>query len=127
MDAVKARGDEAVLEFTQRFDGATLTADRLRVTQAELLNASLRADESLRKAIATAAKNIEAFSRKSLRKKLVRPQRAEGAKVGEKFDAFQRVGHLHPRRHRAACFDGIDDLGARTGRGLQRNHCLHTL
>jgi histidinol dehydrogenase len=95
VDAVKTRGDEAVLEFTQRFDGATLTAEQLKVTQAELLNASLRADESLRKAVATAAKNIETFSRKSLRKNWS-GRNAQGAKVGEKFDAFQRVGVYIP-------------------------------
>ena len=95
VDAVKARGDEAVLEFTQRFDGAMLTAEQLKVTQPELLNASLRADESLRKAVAMASKNIEAFSRKSLRKNWS-GRNAQGAKVGEKFDAFQRVGIYIP-------------------------------
>ena len=95
MDAVKTRGDEALLEFTERFDGAKLTADQLRVTQAELLTASLKADESLRAAVATAGKNIENFSRKSLRKNWS-ARNAQGAKVGEKFDAFQRVGIYIP-------------------------------
>jgi histidinol dehydrogenase len=52
LDAVQIRGDDAVLEFTERFDGAKLAAGRLAVTQAELFNASLSADESLRAAIA---------------------------------------------------------------------------
>src|SRR5277367_1068519 len=68
VDAVKARGDDALLEFTRRFDGANLSADRLKVTQAELLAASLKADEPLRSAVKIAARNIESFSRKSLRK-----------------------------------------------------------
>lgn len=95
VDAVKTRGDEALLEFTERFDGVKLTAEQLKVTQAELLAASLKADESLRTAVAMAAKNIENFSRKSLRKNWS-ARNAQGARVGEKFDAFQRVGIYIP-------------------------------
>lgn len=95
VDAVKVRGDEALLEFTQRFDGATLTAEQLAVTQPEFLTASLNADESLRNAVAVASKNIAVFSRKSLRKNWS-ARNAHGAKVGEKFDAFQRVGIYIP-------------------------------
>ena len=56
--AVAARGDAALLEFTARFDGAQLAAGQLAVTQAELLAASLTADESLREAVRIAEKNI---------------------------------------------------------------------
>jgi histidinol dehydrogenase len=92
---VRARGDAAVLEFTARFDGARLTADQLAITQAELLAAALRADEALRAAVATARKNIERFSRKSLRQAWS-AKNAQGGRVGEKFDPFQRVGVYVP-------------------------------
>jgi histidinol dehydrogenase len=95
LDAVQIRGDDALLEFTERFDGAKLAADRLAVTQAELFNASLTADESLRNAIAEAEKNITNFARKSLRKNW-QTKNSHGAKVGEKFDPFQRVGVYIP-------------------------------
>ena len=36
LDDVQARGDEALLELTENFDGAKLTAEQLAVTQAEL-------------------------------------------------------------------------------------------
>src|SRR6266446_5122819 len=68
VDAVKTRGDAALLELTERFDGAKLTAEQLQVTPPELLAASLRADKSLRQAVAMSARNIEKFSRKALRK-----------------------------------------------------------
>jgi len=89
------RGDDAVLEFTEKFDGAKLSADRLAVTQAELLTASLKADEALRKAVAEAEKNIAAFAKKSLRKNW-QTKNSHGASVGEKFDPFQRVGIYIP-------------------------------
>src|SRR4029453_16288798 len=65
IEAVRTRGDEAVLDQPERFGGANLLAGQLPVTTAELMNASLKADESLREAVATANKNIAAFSRKS--------------------------------------------------------------
>jgi histidinol dehydrogenase len=95
LDGVLVHGDAALLEFTERFDGAKLAADRLAVTQAELFNASLAADESLRKAVAEAEKNIAAFARKSLRKNWW-TKNSHGATVGEKFDPFQRVGVYIP-------------------------------
>ena len=36
-------GDEALVEFTARFDGAQLSTEQLVVTQAELMAASLKA------------------------------------------------------------------------------------
>src|SRR5271156_941409 len=63
---VFVRGDDAVLEFTERFDGAKLSAGQLAVTRAELLAASIKADNPLRAAVAEAEKNIAAFARKSL-------------------------------------------------------------
>src|SRR4051794_41082497 len=64
VEAVYTRGDAAVIEFTERFDGAKLSEDQLAVTQAELLAASVKADESLRTAVDAARRNIEMFSRK---------------------------------------------------------------
>ncbi len=92
---VYLRGDAALLELTERFDGAHLTADQLAVTASELLAASLHADPDLRRAIQLANANVEAFSRKSLRKNWTTTNR-QGARVGEKFDPFQRVGIYIP-------------------------------
>jgi histidinol dehydrogenase len=95
LDDVHIRGDAALLEFTEKFDGAKLAAERLAVAQAELFNASLAADESLRAAVAEAEKNIAAFARKSLLKNW-QMKNSHGATVGEKFDPFQRVGVYIP-------------------------------
>lgn len=95
LDAVAARGDEAVLEFTEKFDGAKLSAEQLAVTKEELLTASLKADAPLRAAVAEAETNIANFARKSRRKDW-QAKNSHGATVGEKFDAFQRVGVYIP-------------------------------
>jgi len=95
LDDVRARGDQAVLELTARFDGAKLRADQLAVSRSELLAASLQADASLRATIQEAAGNIARFARKSRRKNW-QMRNSHGAMVGEKFDPFQRVGVYIP-------------------------------
>jgi histidinol dehydrogenase len=95
IETVAARGDDAVLELTERFDGAKLSAEQLAVTTEELFAASLKADESLRAAVTEAERNIANFARKSRRKDWS-AKNSHGAVVGEKFDAFQRVGVYIP-------------------------------
>ena len=95
VEAVRERGDDGVVELTERFDGHRYFPEQLPVTKAELVGASLHADASLREAIALARKNVEAFARRSLQKDWS-ARNAQGATVGEKFDPFQRVGIYIP-------------------------------
>jgi histidinol dehydrogenase len=92
---VPLRGDDALLEFTERFDGAKLTADQLPVTSAELMTAFLKADDALRAAVVEVERNVAGFAKRSLRHNW-QFKNSHGAKVGEKFDAFQRVGIYIP-------------------------------
>lgn len=95
LDAVYTRGDAALVEFTEKFDGAKLITEQLAVSTSEFMSASLQADDSLREAVAVSGKNIEIFSRKSLRNNWS-VKNAQGAQVGEKFDPFHRVGIYIP-------------------------------
>jgi histidinol dehydrogenase len=95
LQEVFVRGDDAVLELTEKFDGAKLSADQLAVTPAELFNASLKADDALRAAVAEAENNIAFFAKKSLRKGWS-AKNSHGASVGEKYDPFTRVGVYIP-------------------------------
>jgi len=95
LQAVQVHGDQALIELTEKLDGAKLTACQFAVTQAELFNASLAADEPLRAAVAEAEKNIAFFAKKSLRKNWS-AKNSHGASVGEKFDPFTRVGVYIP-------------------------------
>ncbi len=58
---VKDRGDTALLEYTQRFDGVKLERDRIRVRDEEIDRAYRETDQSLLKIIRKAAKNIRDF------------------------------------------------------------------
>jgi histidinol dehydrogenase len=95
IDAVAQRGDKAVLEFTRRFDGARLSARQLAVSKAELRSAEAKASAGLRSAVAVADRNVASFARHSMRRNWF-ARNAQGAKVGEKFDPFQRVGLYIP-------------------------------
>jgi histidinol dehydrogenase len=95
LDDVHSRRDEALAELTRRFDQANLLPDQFAVTRAELFAAAARADDSLRAAVQLARRNIQRFSRRSLRRNWT-TRNAQGATVGEKFDPFQRVGIYVP-------------------------------
>ncbi len=95
IESVQERGDEALLEYTERFDGARLLPAQLAVSKAELLGASLRADADLRAVVKAAITNIERFSRRGLRKPWS-IRNLQGGRTGEKYDPFQRVGIYIP-------------------------------
>ena len=95
LEDVRARRDAALVDLTHKFNHATLTPGQFAVTQAEFVAAALRADDALREVISTARRNVEAFSRKALRRDWSMRNAQTGA-VGEKFDPFQRVGIYVP-------------------------------
>lgn len=93
--AVGQRGDKALLQFTEQFNGAKLTPRRLRVTPTELNKGWASINSRTRKAIRLAKANITFFARQALRKKW-QARNPQGGLVGEKFDPFQRVGVYIP-------------------------------
>jgi histidinol dehydrogenase len=95
IESVQTRGDAALSELTEHFNGARLRPDQFALTQAELMAASVQADEPLRAAIAEATRNVEAFAKRSRRKDWSM-RNSHGAMVGEKFDPLQRVGIYIP-------------------------------
>ena len=56
---VRRRGDQALLEYEERFDGVTLTS--LRVSEAEMAEAESLVGEPLKEALTVAAANIRRF------------------------------------------------------------------
>ena len=95
VEAVRTRGDEALIEFTHRFDGATLVASQLKVQESELNHAAETVSPELKAAIELAEANIRQFSAKALRKGWSL-RNAQGGRVGEKYDPFKRVGVYIP-------------------------------
>ncbi|MCF7733863.1 MAG: histidinol dehydrogenase [Akkermansiaceae bacterium] len=92
---VAAKGDAALIAYTQRFDGVTLQPKQLFVSDAEFATAEKEVAATTRTAIQRTLRNIRAFAKRSLRKDWS-ARNAEGAIVGERFTPFDRVGVYVP-------------------------------
>src|SRR5690242_14254470 len=66
IDDVAARGDAALLEYTNRFDRVSMDSDRLRLTPEEIAAGADRALAETVAALRLAAERIESFHRKQL-------------------------------------------------------------
>jgi histidinol dehydrogenase len=58
------RDDEAVAEFTEKFDGVKLTPEQFRISEAELQEAHKAIDKKLLKSIRQAIKNVKEYQSK---------------------------------------------------------------
>ncbi|WP_019914378.1 histidinol dehydrogenase [Paenibacillus sp. HW567] len=92
---IKKEGDAALLRYTERFDGAVLTAAQLRVTEDELQAAYGRVEESFVTAIRAAAANIRAFHARQKRNSWMDLQ-PDGTILGQIIRPLKRVGVYVP-------------------------------
>ena len=93
--AVRLRGDAAVIEYTARFDRQVLTADRLRISAAEVDAAVASIPADLAAALDLAAERIEAFHRAQVPADL-RMTDAAGVTMGMRWNALDAVGLYVP-------------------------------
>ena len=61
---VRSNGDQAVFDYTQKFDGATVTAENIEVTEAEIAEAYEQVDPKLLEVIRKAKENIRVYHEK---------------------------------------------------------------
>ncbi len=92
---VRTRGDEAVVYYAAKFDGAKLRAREFRVRPADLATAAKRLSAAERRALVAALDSIVAFNRRGLAQGWT-ARNPHGALVGEKFDPIRRVGLYVP-------------------------------
>jgi histidinol dehydrogenase len=93
--AVRDRGDAAVCELTERFDGFRPTPATLRVPAAELRAAARALDPAMRAAIGEAIACVRAFHQRGLPRSWS-ARNPHGARVGERWYPLQRVGIYIP-------------------------------
>lgn len=93
IDDVRARGDEALHDFTAQFDHATLTD--LRVTEAEIDAARAEVGDEFLAAISSAAIAIEEFHARQLTQSWFTTG-ADGVFLGQKVTPLARVGIYVP-------------------------------
>src|SRR5256885_15209289 len=97
LQEVRQRGDEALLEFTERFDRVKLTPDRLRVSRAEIEHAHQVLDTAVREAIEEAIGNVRAFHTRQMPHEVWFTEVAPGVMAGEKITPISSVGLYVPR------------------------------
>jgi histidinol dehydrogenase len=95
IDAVKARGDAALVELTNKFDRTDVTAAELRVTKAEIAAAVGACDPRARDALAFARDRIEAYHRRQLPRD-DRFTDALGVELGSRWTAIAAAGLYVP-------------------------------
>ena len=66
LQAIRERGNEALLEYTRKYDAPQMTLDQLRVTEAELQEAYSRFDEKLMQSLQLAKERIWAFHEREM-------------------------------------------------------------
>lgn len=92
---IRQAGDSALLAYTKRFDGAELTAEQLRVSEAEIQEAWDSLSPEVKEALEASQRNVAIFAKSSLRRNWNRTNE-QGAEVGEVFHPFERVGLYVP-------------------------------
>ena len=95
LSEVQLRGDQALVEFAQRFDHADLKPQELTVTEIEMQTALGLIKPELVDALQTAHRNVRDFALRGMRADWT-CRNTQGAEVGERFDPFRRVGIYVP-------------------------------
>jgi histidinol dehydrogenase len=95
LEAVKYRGDDALVEYTRRFDAPDFTRDRLRVSEEEIRAAKENTDASVMRAIHRAAEQIQDYHRRFMPATRLYPARP-GVLLGRLVNPVARAGIYVP-------------------------------
>ena len=94
---VRQRGDEALVDYTKRFDGVALTASQLRVSDEEVVSGVKQVDETMREVLTYAFSNIKKFHEAQMPEPIWMMEVDEGIMAGEKTTAIPDVALYVPR------------------------------
>ncbi len=95
VEAVRERGDDALIALTERYDHATLTKKTLRVSSREIARALAGLPRDQRHALETAAKRIREFHRHTVQKSFSYRDKF-GMRLGQLVLPIDRVGIYVP-------------------------------
>ena len=95
LDNVRTKRDQALFEYTLKFDGFALNAENIRVTEAEIEEAYRRLEPALVDVIRRSGENIRDFHRKQLRTGWF-DTKEDGSLLGMKLTPIARAGVYVP-------------------------------
>lgn len=93
IESVRQNGDQALKEYTEKFDGISL--DEFKVSQAEIEEALSQVDGKILEIIKEAAENIRSFHEKQLRPSWMTTEE-NGTVLGQKITPLDSVGLYVP-------------------------------
>lgn len=93
IDDVRERGDEALIEYTRRFDGVELS--ELRITEETLRRSAENVDSKVVEALRLAIKNVRAFHERQVEQSWER-WFGDGVRLGQRITPLERVGLYVP-------------------------------
>ena len=95
VDDVRTRGDRALIEFAERFDGVELSLSELRIGEDKLRQFAEGADGRVVEALRQAIRNVRVFHERQLEKSwTIEP--VEGVLLGQRITPLDRVGLYVP-------------------------------
>ncbi len=95
VEDIKTRKDEALFEYTKKFDGADLNPSNIRVTEEEIEEALNTIDPKLLEVMKKAMKNIRVYHEKQKQYSWFDSQ-PNGTMLGQKVTALESVGVYVP-------------------------------
>lgn len=95
IENVRTNGDEAVFEYTNRFDKWGVNADNVRVSEAEIEEAYNSFDKELIEVMKKSAKNIESYHEMQKQNSWINTA-DDGSILGQKITPIERVGVYVP-------------------------------
>ncbi len=97
IQAVVEKGDQALLEYNEKFDRAQMVATQLKATEAEFEQAKRNLEPEIKEVIEISAKNIKKFHHAQMPEEMWFTQIDNGIMAGEKITPITSVGLYVPR------------------------------
>ena len=95
VNAVRERGDSAIVEFTKKIDGVDLTPKQFAVTDSEFRAAEQFVDDELKNSLRRAASNIRRFHEEQMPRSWI-TYREHGSMLGQAVIPIERAGIYVP-------------------------------
>ena len=95
VDDVRVRGDEALIDYTARFDRVELSPSQLRIDEQTIKASAEKLDPRVLAALRDAIKNVRAFHEHQ-REQSWEISPAEGVRLGQRITPLERVGLYVP-------------------------------
>ena len=92
---VRKRGDEALIDYTRRFDGVELRPSELRISEEALGRSAEKVDKKVVAALRVAIENVRVFHERQVERSWEFSP-ADGVRLGQRIVSLERVGLYVP-------------------------------